>query len=154
MNSPLHFPLRAPLLTSPCSGILWYTPINPIRRDVAPETDFRSFPEYLQPRMYSKLAVTGRRVLSSMEHPNRLIMWQKHEYTVRVAGSKKVRLLRHGSMLLAFFATAQRTNIWSIRWWSRSLSSTLTKRARLCGWSTSVAARTRLLGGAHSNYAG
>jgi len=45
---------------------------------------------YSLPRMYSKLAVTGRRVLSSMEHPNRLIMWQKHEYTVRVTGSKKV----------------------------------------------------------------
>jgi hypothetical protein len=46
-----------------------------------------------QPRMYTKLAVTGRRVLSSTEHPNRLIMWQKHEYTIRVAGTKKVRLL-------------------------------------------------------------
>ncbi|KAH9057138.1 hypothetical protein EDB83DRAFT_2390402 [Lactarius deliciosus] len=45
---------------------------------------------YALPRMYSKLAVTGRRVLSSTEHPNRLIMWQKHEYTVRVTGSKKV----------------------------------------------------------------
>ena len=46
-----------------------------------------------QPRMYTKLAVTGRRVLTSTEHPNRLIMWQKHEYTIRVAGAKKVSLL-------------------------------------------------------------
>jgi len=45
---------------------------------------------YALPRMYTKLAVTGRRVLSSTEHPNRLILWQKHEYTIRVAGSKKV----------------------------------------------------------------
>jgi len=45
---------------------------------------------YALPRMYTKLAVTGRRVLTSTEHPNRLIMWQKHEYTVRVAGTKKV----------------------------------------------------------------
>jgi len=45
---------------------------------------------YTMPRMYNNLAVTGRRVLSSMEHPSRLIMWQKHEYTVRVTGSKKV----------------------------------------------------------------
>jgi len=45
---------------------------------------------YALPRMYTKLAVTGRRVLTSTEHPNRLIMWQKHEYTIRVAGSKKV----------------------------------------------------------------
>jgi len=44
---------------------------------------------YALPRMYSKLALTGRRVLSSMEHPNRLILWQKHEYTIRVTGSKK-----------------------------------------------------------------
>jgi len=44
-----------------------------------------------QPRMYTKLAITGRRVLASTEHPNRLIMWHKHEYTVRVTGSKKVR---------------------------------------------------------------
>ena len=47
-----------------------------------------------QPRMYTKLAVTGRRVLSSTEHPNRLILWQKYEHTIRVAGTKKVRLLR------------------------------------------------------------
>ncbi|KAI0003256.1 hypothetical protein BJV74DRAFT_812558 [Russula compacta] len=46
---------------------------------------------YALPRMYTKLAVTGRRILSSTEHPyNRLIMWQKHEYTIRVTGSKKV----------------------------------------------------------------
>ncbi|KAI0253954.1 hypothetical protein BJV78DRAFT_1190536 [Lactifluus subvellereus] len=45
---------------------------------------------YALPRMYSHPAVTGRRVLSSTEHPNRLIMWQKHEYVVRVTGSKKV----------------------------------------------------------------
>jgi hypothetical protein len=45
---------------------------------------------YALPRMYTKLAVTGRRVLTSTEHPNRLIMWQKHEYTIRVAGTKKV----------------------------------------------------------------
>ncbi|KAF8497073.1 hypothetical protein F5888DRAFT_1700095 [Russula emetica] len=45
---------------------------------------------YALPRMYTKLALTGRRVLTSTEHPNRLIMWQKHEYTIRVAGSKKV----------------------------------------------------------------
>lgn len=52
---------------------------------------FLCFPSAPQPRMYSKLALTGRRVLSSMEHPNRLILWQKHEYTIRVTGSKKVR---------------------------------------------------------------
>ncbi|KAI9463376.1 hypothetical protein F5148DRAFT_982391 [Russula earlei] len=45
---------------------------------------------YALPRMYTKMAITGRRVLSSTEHPNRLILWQKHEYTIRVAGSKKV----------------------------------------------------------------
>jgi len=45
---------------------------------------------YALPRIYTKLAVTGRRVLSSTEHPNRLIMWQKHEYNIRVTGSKKV----------------------------------------------------------------
>ncbi|KAI0303404.1 hypothetical protein B0F90DRAFT_1626557 [Multifurca ochricompacta] len=45
---------------------------------------------YALPRMYSKLTINGRRVLSSTEYPNRLIMWQKHEYTVRVTGSKKV----------------------------------------------------------------
>ncbi|KAI0262905.1 hypothetical protein BC834DRAFT_828139 [Gloeopeniophorella convolvens] len=45
---------------------------------------------YALPRMYSKLAITGQRVLSSTESPNRLIMWQKHEYTVRVTGAKKV----------------------------------------------------------------
>jgi hypothetical protein len=45
---------------------------------------------YALPRMYTKLAITGRRVLASTENPNRLIMWQKHEYTVRVTGSKKV----------------------------------------------------------------
>jgi hypothetical protein len=60
-----------------------------------------------QPRMYTKLALTGRRVLSSTEHPNRLIMWQKHEYTIRVAGTKKVRLLLQPFLLL--FA-----NIWSV----------------------------------------
>lgn len=43
--------------------------------------------------MYTKLAVTGRRMLTSTEHPNRLIMWQKHEFTIRFTGSKKVRLL-------------------------------------------------------------
>ncbi|KAI9455601.1 hypothetical protein BJY52DRAFT_1385811, partial [Lactarius psammicola] len=46
---------------------------------------------YSLPRMYTKLAITGQRVLASTEHPNRLIMWHKHEYTVRVTGSKKVR---------------------------------------------------------------
>jgi hypothetical protein len=45
---------------------------------------------YSLPRMYTKLAVTGRRVLSSTEHPNRLILWQKYEHTIRVAGTKKV----------------------------------------------------------------
>jgi len=45
---------------------------------------------YALPRMYSNLAITGRRILASTENPNRLIMWQKHEYTVRVTGSKKV----------------------------------------------------------------
>jgi len=45
---------------------------------------------YALRRMYTKLTVTGRRVLASTEHPNRLILWQKHEYTIRVAGSKKV----------------------------------------------------------------
>ncbi|KAH9985564.1 hypothetical protein BJV77DRAFT_108300 [Russula vinacea] len=45
---------------------------------------------YALPRMYTKLTLTGRRVLSSTEHPNRLILWQKHEYTIRVTGSKKV----------------------------------------------------------------
>ncbi|KAF8478963.1 hypothetical protein DFH94DRAFT_34561 [Russula ochroleuca] len=44
---------------------------------------------YALPRMYTKLTVTGRRVLASTEHPNRLILWQKHEYTIRVTGSKK-----------------------------------------------------------------
>jgi len=45
---------------------------------------------YALPRMYNKLTVTGRRVLASTENPNRLIVWQKHEYTVRVTGTKKV----------------------------------------------------------------
>lgn len=57
--------------------------------------------------MYTKLAVTGRRVLTSTEHPNRLIMWQKHEYNIRVTGSKKVRVLSvdsFESVHLSFFA--------------------------------------------------
>jgi hypothetical protein len=63
--------------------------------DTAPGTDglFSVLMASSQPRMYTKLAVTGRRVLTSTEHPNRLIMWQKHEYNIRVTGSKKVRLL-------------------------------------------------------------
>ncbi|KAH9977196.1 hypothetical protein BGW80DRAFT_1287917 [Lactifluus volemus] len=60
-----------------------------------PLTRCRGFHEiapqwYALPRMYSHLTVTGRRVLSSTQHPNRLIMWQKLEYTARVTGSKKV----------------------------------------------------------------
>jgi len=45
---------------------------------------------YALPRLYTKLAVTGRRVLTSTEQPNRLIMWQKHEFTIRFTGIKKV----------------------------------------------------------------
>ena len=65
--------------------------------------------------MYTKLAVTGRRALASTEHPNRLIMWQKHEYVIRVAGAKKVCILsaraQSTASSLHFFCFA---DIWSV----------------------------------------
>jgi hypothetical protein len=75
------------LIAVVCSG----RPHEPYLQGAALGTDAHPFPVSSQPRMYTNLAITGRRMLSSTEHPNRLILWQKHEYTVRVTGSKKVR---------------------------------------------------------------
>jgi hypothetical protein len=67
--------------------MLWYAKHETDDSGLAPSPDV---PLFSQPRMYSHLTVTGRRVLSSTQNPNRLIMWQKLEYTARVTGSKKV----------------------------------------------------------------
>lgn len=49
-------------------------------------------PLILQPKIFVKSETVSSRVLASTSHPNKIIYTQTQEYTLRLLGSKRVRL--------------------------------------------------------------